>query len=109
MAKTKISKKRDLSIDDLPIVHSSKKARIKPFNPSEQLAEKEFIAKALFEALCEGDEEAFIEIVNAYVEVISKTELVKRTKIPQSTLYHALSPHGNPTLKTIAKVMHAVA
>lgn len=109
MPKKKISKKRAECIDDMPIVVSSKKMKTKRFNPSSRLKDKDFIAKALFEALTEGDAEAALEIINAYVKAVQKAEIASGEHMPTSTVYHALSEKGNPTLKTVAKVLHAVS
>lgn len=66
------------------------------------------VAKALFEALSDVDEEAALEIIIAYAKAVKKTEIAKHEHMATSTVYHALSPKGNPTLKTVAKVLHAV-
>lgn len=109
MVKKKTSKKREKCFEDVPIIKPSRPAKIKKFAPEDKLKDKEFVAKALFEALSDGDEAAAIEIINAYIAASTKTAIAKHEKMPTSTVYHALSSKGNPTLKTIAKVLHAVA
>lgn len=38
-------------------------------------------------------------------KLIIKAALQKQSKLPKSTMYSALK-HGNPTIKTLAKIMH---
>ena len=73
------------------------------------MRDKDFVAKALFEALSDGDEEAALEIIMAYVKAVGKGEIAKHENMAISTVYHALSRRGNPTLKTVAKVLHAAS
>lgn len=93
----------------MPIKMTSKRIKVKRFDPESKLRNKAFVAKALFEALSDGDEEAALEIIIAYVKAVKKTEIAKQEKMATSTVYHALSGRGNPTLRTVAKVLHAVA
>ncbi len=109
MTKKKTLKKREECFNDIPIVKPSKQVKVKKFDPEEKLRDKNFVAQALFDALSEGDEEAALEIINAYVQAMKKTEIAKHEKMATSTVYHALSPKANPTLKTVAKLLHAVA
>ena len=108
MAKKKISKKPEGCFEDLPIVTPSKVVKTKRFNPETKLTDRAFIATALFEALSDGDEEAALEIINAYVKAVKKAEISKNEQMATSTVYNALSPNGNPTLRTVAKMLHAV-
>ncbi len=107
MTKKKISKGRGECFEDIPIVTPSKEIKVKRFDPESKLRDRDFIAKALFEALSDGDEEAALEIIIAYVKAVKKTEIAKHEHMATSTVYHALSPKGNPTLRTVAKVLHA--
>lgn len=109
MTKRKISKKPEECFEDIPIVVPAKDVKVKRFDPESKLRDKNFVASALFEALSDGDEEAALEIIIAYVKAMKKTEIAKHEEMAASTVYHALSPKGNPTLRTIAKVLHAVA
>lgn len=108
MAKRKTSKEPEECFEDIPIVTPSKEVKVKRFDPESKLRDRDFVAKALFEALSDGDEEAALEIINAYVRAVKKTEIAKHEKMATSTVYHALSSNGNPTLRTVAKVLHAV-
>ncbi|MFZ4100074.1 MAG: hypothetical protein ACOYKZ_07115 [Chlamydiia bacterium] len=49
-----------------------------------------------------------MEVLEAHIEAVNFLKLSKTGEIPRSTLYHALSGR-NPTLKTLAKIVHAAA
>jgi probable addiction module antidote protein len=82
--------------------------KLKPFNASERLRDKAFIARALIECLQDGDAEAFKEILGAHLDVINKSQFSAKTKIPERTLYRMVSEKGNPTLENIARIVHAL-
>lgn len=86
-----------------------KEIKVKRFDPAAKLRDKDFIAIALFQALSDGDGEAALEIIIAYVKATRKLDIAKDENMALSTVYHALSEKGNPTLKTVAKVLHAVS
>jgi DNA-binding phage protein len=64
------------------------------------------VSKALLECLIENDTEAFIEILDAYLQV-NRDQVAKKAKMPRSTVQQALSKKGNPTLRTLARIVHA--
>ncbi|CAQ83711.1 MULTISPECIES: addiction module antidote protein [Photorhabdus] len=56
----------------------------------------------------EGGEAGFLLALRHVVEARGGMSLVsERTGLSRETLYRALSPKGNPTLKTMKKVIHA--
>jgi probable addiction module antidote protein len=109
MIKKKTSRRQEECFEDIPIVIPKKEKKVKRFDPESRLRDRDFVAKALFEALSDGDEEAALEIIIAYVKAVGKTEIAKHENIATSTVYHALSGRGNPTLRTVAKVLHAAS
>nr|BFD69054.1 hypothetical protein HAGR004_40760 [Bdellovibrio sp. HAGR004]BFD69119.1 hypothetical protein HAGR004_41410 [Bdellovibrio sp. HAGR004] len=84
-------------------------AKTKMHDPKENLLDQEFIAKALAECLLEGDEAAFKEILKAHYEAMNITIALKKSKLSQRTFFEALSPKGNPSLKTVFKIMKGLA
>lgn len=62
------------------------------------------VSEALLQCLIEDDTESFIEILDSYLRV-NRSLVAKRTDLSRSTVSLALSPRGNPTLKTIAKIV----
>src|SRR5690606_12992846 len=110
MGKTKTSKKRKASsIDDLPSVTLKANVKIRPHDPDKKLQDVKFISEALVQCLFEGDIEAFKEIIRAHYESIEVEKALKRAGLTTSTYYEAIRPQtGNPSLKTIAKILHGL-
>ncbi|MDE3046548.1 MAG: hypothetical protein KGJ02_07915 [Verrucomicrobiota bacterium] len=105
MLKKKTSKKRGFSLDDMPTLKVKKNAPLKDYNPSAFFEDIDKVGGALLECLCDNDTEAFIEILSAYLRV-NRSRVAKKAKMSRSTVQHALSKKGNPTLRTIAKIVH---
>lgn len=63
------------------------------------------VAEALLQSLEENDTVAFLEIINTYIYV-NRTKIAKETGLSRTTVHNALSSKGNPTIRTIAKIVH---
>lgn len=109
MAKTKTSKKRGFSFDDMSVVRVKKSGKLESYDPKQTLGDGKFVAEALMQALLEGDAEAFKEILSAHLELVNKDRFSKQAGIPKRTLFRMLSPEGNPTLDSVAKVMRSLS
>lgn len=105
MLKKKTSKKRGFSLDDMPTLKPNKKAKLKRHKPDQFFKDFDKVGAALLESLIENDTEAFIEILDAYLKV-NKARVAKKANMSRSTIQHAFSKKGNPTLKTIARIVH---
>ena len=79
---------------------------IRKSNPTEELLNKELIGKAIWECLKNGDSEEVIEVIRIYLEAVNKTQIAKESTMVKSTMYHTLKAK-NPTVKTLAKLVHA--
>lgn len=101
----KTFKKRGFSLDDMPALKANKKAKLRRHTPSQFFKDFDKVGTALLESLIENDTEAFIEILDAYLKV-NRAQVAKKAKMSRSTVQHALSKRGNPTLKTIARIVH---
>lgn len=77
-----------------------------PFNPLEEFLDPAFLGKTIVACLENNDPEGVIEVINSYLELSNKASLAKRAHMARSTLYYSLK-QKNPTLKTLAKIMHA--
>ncbi len=73
-----------------------------------RLKDQELIFNALWQCLIEQDIESFKEILKAHVDAMNKTELAEKSKTSRRTLYRILSTEGNPTLKSISRVLNAL-
>lgn len=74
-------------------------------NPSEYLTDPENIGKAIVECLEDNDPEGVMEVIAIYLEAVNKTKISHANALHRQTMYSALK-HRNPTIKTLAKLMH---
>lgn len=63
------------------------------------------IKMALFEALFDGDREAFVDILSGYVRAHNILQVCRRTGLSRTVVYEAISENGNPSLDTLCKIM----
>lgn len=89
----------------MPTLTVHKKAKLKKHDSESFFKDFDKVGTALLESLVQNDPEAFIEILDAYLKV-NRAQTAKKAKMSRSTVQHALSKKGNPTLKTIAKIVH---
>lgn len=64
------------------------------------------IVRAIWECLKNGDSEGVVEVISIYVEAVNKTQVAKESNMARSIMYHTLKSK-NPTVKTLAKLVHA--
>jgi len=105
MLKRKTFKKRGFSLDDMPVLPVNKKNKLKKHDPKSFFKDFDKVGTALLESLIQNDTEAFIEILDAYLKV-NRTKIAKKNNLSRSTVQQALSKKGNPTLRTIARIVH---
>jgi probable addiction module antidote protein len=81
---------------------------LKEYSPTEELLDEKFIAMAIWDCLKNNDPQGVIEILETHLEVVNKVKAAREAKISRSSLYKALKGK-NPTLKTVAKLVHCLA
>ncbi len=74
--------------------------------PLKELSDPQQTALAILECLQNNDPEGAMEMIAIYLDAVNKSRLRLKSKLPKSTMYSALK-HRNPTIKTLAKIMHA--
>ncbi|MGC1878417.1 MAG: hypothetical protein WA678_03465 [Rhabdochlamydiaceae bacterium] len=74
-------------------------------DPFKVLLDEKLIAQAFWECLKENDPEGAMEIINAHLNALNKVQFAKESEIPRSTVYHSMKSK-NPTLRTVAKLIH---
>lgn len=84
------------------------KKQPREYNPSKDLLDEQLIAKAIWECLKENDPDGVIEILEAHLRAKNKSQFAKEHNLPRTNLYHAFKSK-NPTLHTLAKLVHATA
>ena len=65
----------------------------------------EYLAAALDEADLSGGQFALLTALRQIAEAQGMTVVAQRAGIPRESLYRALSPKGNPTIKTLLAVI----
>ena len=112
MGKIRISVKRRRSSTNMSRSRNrrtmtlKKNTGIRESNPREELLDEKLIEHAIWECLKNGDSEGIIEVIRIYLEAVNKTQLAKESDMARSTMYHTLKSK-NPTIKTLAKLVHA--
>ncbi len=71
-----------------------------------QLA-NEYLAAAMDEATEPGGQAALLGALRHVAEAQGMAAVAERAGIPRESLYRALSPKGNPTIKTLLAVLGA--
>lgn len=105
MRKKRTSKKQSFCLSDITINKIKNYEGLSKVNTTEYFKNEDKVARALLQCLIEGDAEAFMEILDAFLSV-NRKRLAQAQNIARSTVQMAFSKKGNPTLKTIAKIVH---
>ena len=102
------SKKREFFLNDIPVRKLNPRSKTKRVSSSARLKDQELIFRAFWQCLVEQDIESFKEILRSHLEAVNKEQFAKQSKTSKRTLHRILSPEGNPTLKNISSVIHAL-
>lgn len=78
------------------------------YDPAQVLDGPEAIAIFLADALDTGDSAYIAKAMGVVARAKGMTELAKETGLAREQLYKSFSERGNPTLKTVLAVMHAL-
>lgn len=105
MGKIKISKKRQRSLAKSTKLDLDKVPGLTRAQPLKELTDPKKTALSILECLQNNDPEGAMEMIVIYLEALNKSKLRNETQLPKSTMYSALK-HGNPTIKTLAKIMY---
>lgn len=82
------------------------KMEVDTYDPTKALLDEDRIGRAIWECLKNRDPEGVVEIIQIHLEAVNKTQRALEAHIPKTTLYHSFRSK-NPTLKTLAKLVHA--
>ncbi len=110
MVKKRTSERQRVSIKSTRAKKPPRKIKagmgVDTYDPTQALLDEDRIGRAIWECLKNGDSEGVIEIIQIHLEAFNKTQLAKEAHLPKTTLYHSLRSK-NPTIKTLAKLVHA--
>lgn len=107
MDKLKTSTKRARSSGTILKRSKTTAPPLKEYFPTAQLADKEFISQVVMECLIDNDVEGAMDAIRSFIDAQNKLQMSKTQKMARSTIYDALRPGANPTMKTLAKLLHA--
>jgi DNA-binding phage protein len=82
-----------------------KGVRLSKHDPLKTLTNERLVAQAFWECLRNNDPEGAAEIIAIHLSALNKVKLSQEEEIPRSTIYHSLK-NKNPTLRTVAKLIH---
>lgn len=83
-----------------------KDAEVSEYDPFAFILSEHNMATAITECLINNDPNGVVDILEHYLNASNKTDLLKKAHIPRSTMYQLLK-NRNPTIKTLAKLIHA--
>ncbi len=102
------SKKQEFSLSNIPIRKLKSGSSVHKISSSDRLKDQELAFRAFWQCLVDQDIESFKEILRSHLEAVNKVSFAKKTKTSKRTLHRILSSEGNPTLKNISSVLHAL-
>lgn len=105
MLKKKTSKKQGFSFKDMQETKITNKKNISTWNVEDSFSDPSKVGMALLQCLIDNDTKTYIEILESYLR-INKFQVAKKANVSRSTVQLAFSKSGNPTLKTLAKIVH---
>jgi probable addiction module antidote protein len=89
----------------MPIVKTKKAAVLSKHKSADFFKSHEKVAIALLQSLEENDAGAYLEILDAYLKA-NRAKVARQADLSRTTVQKALSREGNPTIRTIAKIVH---
>jgi DNA-binding phage protein len=105
MGKARTLGRRKKSSENTPKLRLKKGIKLSKHNPFKVLLDEKLIAQAFWECLKDNDPEGAMEIINSHLNALNKVQFAKESEIPRSTVYHSMRSK-NPTLRTVAKLIH---
>ena len=85
---------------------TKKKVIFSKYDPAEYINDKEDVIAFLEGALKENDLEFLFETIGHIARSKGMTKIAKEMKLDRKGLYTALSPQGNPSFITVARVLN---
>lgn len=78
------------------------------FDTRAYLINQENVGEAILDCLINNDPEGVVEVINIYLRALNKKKFRQKADIGKSTYYY-LMKSKNPTIKTLAKIVHSIA
>ena len=106
MVKAKTSRRQKVFSKNTPSKKVKMNLGVDAYDPTKALLDEERIGRAVWECLKNDDPEGVMEVIQIHLDSVNKTKLAEEANISKTTLYHAFRSK-NPTIKTLAKLIHA--
>ena len=104
MSKKKTSKKQEFSLEKIEHINLNP-SKFEKFNPNKFFKNDIDVATALLQCLIDNDTESYMEILDSYLRV-NRSKIAESSRLSRSTVSTAFAKKSNPTIKTIAKIVH---
>jgi len=98
---------KKFNIKSMKPIHIFDTKSIIKIDPKDFFKKHRKVAKALSEAIIEGDKEAFQEIIIGYLSIINKEELARISKLPIATI-RRVAAGSNYNIETLLKITAAL-
>jgi len=88
-----------------------KKLKLEAFDShksSLDLSDRKKVGKLLIEMFKEGDHDAFMELVELYIDHVGKRKMSKITDIPEKTIYNFKDKKHKTSSENIFKIMKSL-
>lgn len=92
---------------DFPSINEINMEGITEVHPRKWLVNPNNIGKAIMECLMENDPKGVIEVIGIYLKALNKEKFRQKADIGKSTYYYLIKSK-NPTIKTLAKIVHSM-
>jgi|GEM_PF-573095 len=106
MVKKKTSHTQQKSLTSTEIAKIKQNPDLREFDPIAEITDENRVGRAIVECLRNNDPEGVMEVIQIYLKALEKIQFIKKADMPKSTFYHSLKSK-NPTIKTLAKLVHA--
>jgi DNA-binding phage protein len=101
-------KRRAFSVKNMQAIKLKTKSGIVPFKSNDVLRNEKLIVQAILESFKDNDPDAVIEILDAHLRTVNKSDFAEKTGISRSTLYDMLHGKKNPTLRVFIQCIHEI-
>lgn len=89
-------------------VKSIKRDLLDDYKSSLDLSDRKKVVKLLVEMFKDGDHDAFMELVELYIDYVGKRKMSKLAEIPEKTIYNFKDKKHKTSSENIFKIMKAI-
>jgi len=100
---SKASKVKALKVDDLNLEDFDE------YESSIDLDNKTALLRALTQMFVQGDHDAFMELIELYIDHVGKRKISKEANIPEKTIYNFLDKKHKTSSENIFKIMKVIS